>query len=288
MHQARIAVPTPFAVGRVNCYLIEDDPLTLVDTGPNSGTSLTVARGGAGRARPPRRGPRADRADPPAHRPHRAGADPRRPLRRRGLRARRARAVAGRLRRRHGGRRRASPRRSCAATGSREDVATRCARSRRSSAPGARASSVDAPLARRRRRWRSPTARGACTTGPGTRRRTPSSTTRRPATLIGGDHLHRAHLLQPADRPAAGRHDAASARRRCVIYLDVAARRRARWTLERRPGRATASRSTTTRTLIDERVRLHDRRAAKIAALIAEQPRTRLRASPRRCGATSR
>jgi glyoxylase-like metal-dependent hydrolase (beta-lactamase superfamily II) len=36
----RLSVPTPFAVGRVNCYLIEDDPLTLVDTGPNSGKSL--------------------------------------------------------------------------------------------------------------------------------------------------------------------------------------------------------------------------------------------------------
>lgn len=36
----RIAVPTPFLVGRVNCYLIEDRPLTLVDTGPNSGKSL--------------------------------------------------------------------------------------------------------------------------------------------------------------------------------------------------------------------------------------------------------
>ena len=35
-----LAVPTPFAVGRVNCYLIEDDPLTLVDTGPNSGKAL--------------------------------------------------------------------------------------------------------------------------------------------------------------------------------------------------------------------------------------------------------
>jgi glyoxylase-like metal-dependent hydrolase (beta-lactamase superfamily II) len=35
-----IAVPTPFLVGRVNCYLIEDDPLTLIDTGPNSGKSL--------------------------------------------------------------------------------------------------------------------------------------------------------------------------------------------------------------------------------------------------------
>ena len=27
-------------VGRVNCYLIEDDPLTLVDVGPNSGKAL--------------------------------------------------------------------------------------------------------------------------------------------------------------------------------------------------------------------------------------------------------
>ncbi len=36
----RLAVPTPFLVGRVNCYLIEDEPLTLIDTGPNSGKSL--------------------------------------------------------------------------------------------------------------------------------------------------------------------------------------------------------------------------------------------------------
>ena len=36
----RLQIPTPFAVGRVNCYLIEDEPLTLVDTGPNSGKSL--------------------------------------------------------------------------------------------------------------------------------------------------------------------------------------------------------------------------------------------------------
>jgi glyoxylase-like metal-dependent hydrolase (beta-lactamase superfamily II) len=36
----RIPIPTPFAVGRVNVYLIEDVPLTLVDTGPNSATSF--------------------------------------------------------------------------------------------------------------------------------------------------------------------------------------------------------------------------------------------------------
>jgi glyoxylase-like metal-dependent hydrolase (beta-lactamase superfamily II) len=36
----RLRIPTPFAVGRVNTYLIEDDPLTLVDSGPNSGRAL--------------------------------------------------------------------------------------------------------------------------------------------------------------------------------------------------------------------------------------------------------
>jgi len=35
-----LAIPTPFQVGRVNTYLIEDDPLTLVDSGPNSGKAL--------------------------------------------------------------------------------------------------------------------------------------------------------------------------------------------------------------------------------------------------------
>jgi glyoxylase-like metal-dependent hydrolase (beta-lactamase superfamily II) len=38
----RLAVPTPFRVGPVNCYLIEDDPLTLVDVGPNSGEALVA------------------------------------------------------------------------------------------------------------------------------------------------------------------------------------------------------------------------------------------------------
>jgi len=36
----RLPIPTPFAVGRVNCYLLEDEPLTLLDTGPNSGKAL--------------------------------------------------------------------------------------------------------------------------------------------------------------------------------------------------------------------------------------------------------
>jgi glyoxylase-like metal-dependent hydrolase (beta-lactamase superfamily II) len=45
----RLAIPTPFAVGRVNVYLIEDEPLTLIDAGPNSGTSFDeLQRGIAG------------------------------------------------------------------------------------------------------------------------------------------------------------------------------------------------------------------------------------------------
>lgn len=35
-----LPIPTPFLVGRVNTYLIEDDPLTLVDSGPNSAKAL--------------------------------------------------------------------------------------------------------------------------------------------------------------------------------------------------------------------------------------------------------
>jgi glyoxylase-like metal-dependent hydrolase (beta-lactamase superfamily II) len=38
----RLPIPTPFAVGAVNAYLIEDDPLTLIDSGPNSGRGLDV------------------------------------------------------------------------------------------------------------------------------------------------------------------------------------------------------------------------------------------------------
>jgi glyoxylase-like metal-dependent hydrolase (beta-lactamase superfamily II) len=43
-----LRIPTPFAVGRVNCYLIEDEPLTLVDTGPNSGKALDELQGQLG------------------------------------------------------------------------------------------------------------------------------------------------------------------------------------------------------------------------------------------------
>jgi len=36
----KIEVPTPFPVGDVNCYLIEGEPLTLIDVGPQTSKSL--------------------------------------------------------------------------------------------------------------------------------------------------------------------------------------------------------------------------------------------------------
>jgi glyoxylase-like metal-dependent hydrolase (beta-lactamase superfamily II) len=45
----RISVPTPFYVGPVNVYLIEEDPLTLIDAGPNSPESLEALRTGLAR-----------------------------------------------------------------------------------------------------------------------------------------------------------------------------------------------------------------------------------------------
>ena len=38
----RLPIPTPFRVGRVNCHLIDDDPLTRVDVGPNWGVALVA------------------------------------------------------------------------------------------------------------------------------------------------------------------------------------------------------------------------------------------------------
>src|SRR5258708_28405818 len=45
----RIIVPTPFYVGPVNVYLIEEDPLTLIDAGPRDDASLEGLRSGLAR-----------------------------------------------------------------------------------------------------------------------------------------------------------------------------------------------------------------------------------------------
>src|ERR671926_1485630 len=41
-----ISVPTPFYVGPVNCYLIKEEPLTLIDTGPKTREALEALREG--------------------------------------------------------------------------------------------------------------------------------------------------------------------------------------------------------------------------------------------------
>ena len=42
----RITLPTPFAVGPVHTYLVEGDPLTLVDTGPDTEDALAALHAG--------------------------------------------------------------------------------------------------------------------------------------------------------------------------------------------------------------------------------------------------
>jgi glyoxylase-like metal-dependent hydrolase (beta-lactamase superfamily II) len=45
-----ISVPTPFYVGPVNCYLIAEDPVTLIDTGPKTRAAVEALREGLRRA----------------------------------------------------------------------------------------------------------------------------------------------------------------------------------------------------------------------------------------------
>jgi glyoxylase-like metal-dependent hydrolase (beta-lactamase superfamily II) len=45
----KISVPTPFYVGPVNVYLIEEDPLTLIDAGPRDDSSIAALRSGLAR-----------------------------------------------------------------------------------------------------------------------------------------------------------------------------------------------------------------------------------------------
>src|SRR3954468_23830833 len=45
-----IIVPTPFYVGPVNCYLIAEDPVTLIDTGPKTKEAAAALREGIRRA----------------------------------------------------------------------------------------------------------------------------------------------------------------------------------------------------------------------------------------------
>ncbi len=46
-----ISVPTPFYIGPVNCYLIAEEPLTLIDTGPKTKEANAALREGLRAAR---------------------------------------------------------------------------------------------------------------------------------------------------------------------------------------------------------------------------------------------
>jgi glyoxylase-like metal-dependent hydrolase (beta-lactamase superfamily II) len=46
----RIEIPTPFAVGTMNSYLVEGDPVILIDTGPKTDEALSALRKGLLRA----------------------------------------------------------------------------------------------------------------------------------------------------------------------------------------------------------------------------------------------
>ena len=46
-----ISLPTPFYIGPVNVYLIAEDPLTLIDTGPKTKEAIEALRAGLRRER---------------------------------------------------------------------------------------------------------------------------------------------------------------------------------------------------------------------------------------------
>ena len=184
-----LSIPTPFMVGRVNCYLIEDDPLTLVDVGPNSRQGAGRARARARRPRPPRSRTSSGSSSPTststtsawsasspgARMPRSCALDLLAP---RDRELRRARGARRRARRGADAAPRDPARRGHRAA-LRVALVPRLGRLGRRSRRRCR---------RRRARVRRPHAAGAPPPGP-LARPTRSSTTRAASTLIGGDHL---------------------------------------------------------------------------------------------------
>jgi glyoxylase-like metal-dependent hydrolase (beta-lactamase superfamily II) len=263
-------VPTPFAVGRVNCYLVEDDPLTLVDTGPNSATSLTVLEAALGE-----HGRRADDLErivvTHQHMDHiglveilarRSGAevcalDRLAPwLREYGRHMQDDDAFAEAVMRRHG-------------------IPDELVLALRAISAGFRAwgaaATVTHPLsdgselAFAGRAWRVHHRPG----------HSPSDTIfhdEASGELVGGDHL----LAHISSNPLISRPlDGGDPRRRPRALLDYLASLRATRDMPLArvlPGHGQAIEDHVA--LIDERVRMHDRRAGKLLRLIAERPRT--------------
>ena len=61
-----ISLPTPFYIGPVNVYVIAEDPLTIIDTGPKTKEAIEALRAGLRPEDPPQelrqlvRGPPAE------------------------------------------------------------------------------------------------------------------------------------------------------------------------------------------------------------------------------------
>ena len=277
-----LAVPTPFAVGRVNCYLVEDDPLTLVDCGPNSGTSLTRLE--AGLAAHGRRVEDLERIVITHQHIDHIGlaqilAD------RSGAEVCALDALAPWLAT-YGEHMEADDRFSEAVMLAPRHPATTSSLALRAVTQQFRGWGASVQVGTRRcptaASWASPGARGRVHHRPG---HSPSDTVfhdEASGELVGGDHLIGHISSNPLiSRPLDGS-DAASARKALVTYL---ASLRATHAMDLRvvlPGHGEPV--TGHRELIDERLRMHDRRARKIAGLIAEQPVDRPRDRARAVG----
>src|SRR6267154_1356877 len=40
----KLVIPTPFYIGPINIYLVDDDPLTLIDTGPRTDEAMAALK----------------------------------------------------------------------------------------------------------------------------------------------------------------------------------------------------------------------------------------------------
>ena len=266
-----LPVPTPFAVGRVNCWLVEDDPLTLVDTGPNSATSLEALENALRD-----HGRRVEDLErivvTHQHMDHIGLA---------ALLVRRSGAEVCALDR-------LAPWLGEYSASMRQDDAFAQAVMRRNGVPeelvlallavttGFRAwgaaTTVTRPLAHgaelgfARRTWR-------VWHRPG---HSPSDTVfhdERSGELVGGDHLLAQISSNPlVSRPLGGDPDAAHRPRALMAYLDSLRATRAMDVRLVLPGHGEVIEDHVA--LIDERLRLHERRARKLERLIAAEPRT--------------
>ena len=270
----RLAIPTPFQVGRVNAYLIEDSPLTLIDSGPNSAKALDELEQALAA-----RGHAVEDIEllvvSHQHMDHFGLAS---------ILARRSGAEVAALDA-------LAP--FLPTTASETDLDDRFAeridaaprhprRNRHRAAGGLRGlprlglGGGGHPAARRRRRAAScATARCACCTGRATAPRTRSSSTSPRAILLAADHLI-AHIssnpLLARPLGAEARLRTARARRRWSPTSPRCSRR-ARWSSTLvLPGHGAPI--TDHVALIDERFRLHGAAPRRSTGLIAAQPRT--------------